>query len=74
MSDSCETCSSESANLYGVPDLFYNIGFVNNGTKHDTSFFCIASIKAWWYEYGYELYNGCRELLITAVGGGSNSY
>jgi transposase len=64
----------ERANSYGVLDLFNNIGFVNNETNHYTSAFAIASIKAWWYECGYELYNGCSELLITADGEGSNSY
>jgi hypothetical protein len=64
---------SKRPNPYGVLDLFNNI-FVNIGTNRNTSFFAIASIKTCWHECGYELYNGYRELLITADSGESNSY
>lgn len=59
---------------YGIYDLGRNTGFVNVGTDHDTGTFAVASIRGWWRKEGAHLYPGCRELQITADGGGSNGY
>jgi transposase len=66
--------SLDRENPYGIYDLGNNIGFVNIGSSHDTATFAVTSIRAWWYETGYELYHNCEKLLITADGGGSNGY
>jgi hypothetical protein len=59
---------------YGIYDLGRNTGFVNVGTDHDTGSFAVASIRGWWRHEGRRLYPACRDLLITADGGGSNGY
>ncbi|MFH1007063.1 MAG: ISAzo13 family transposase [Candidatus Latescibacterota bacterium] len=59
---------------YGIYDLGRNKGFVNVGTDHDTGSFAVASIRGWWRHEGRRLYPACRDLLITADGGGSNGY
>ena len=59
---------------YGIYDLAKNRGFVNVGTDHDTSAFAVASIKGWWNSEGKRLYANSKKILITADGGGSNSY
>ena len=59
---------------YGIYDLGRNSGFVNVGTDHDTGSFAVASIRGWWRAEGRRLYPACRQLLITADGGGSNGY
>src|SRR5262245_54607480 len=59
---------------YSVYNLARNWGFVNVGTDHDTGAFAVASIRGWWRAEGRRLYPRARRLLITADGGGSNSY
>lgn len=59
---------------YGVYDVASNEGWVNVGITHDTARFAVASIRRWWQEMGARRFPRARELLITADGGGSNSY
>jgi len=59
---------------YGIYDIKYNRGHVVVGTDHDTSQFAVASIRGWWKAEGRRMYPGLKRLLITADGGGSNSY
>ena len=44
------------------------------GTSSDTSEFAVYSIKQWWKRMGKRQYPKAIKLLITADGGGSNSY
>jgi hypothetical protein len=57
-----------------VYDISNNEGFVNVGTSSDTSEFAVFSIKQWWRKMGKKQYPDADKLLITADGGGSNSY
>ena len=59
---------------YGVYDLASNEGWVNVGITHDTARFAVASIRRWWQEMGSRRFPRARELMITADGGGSNSF
>jgi hypothetical protein len=59
---------------YGVYDLTSNEGWVSVGINHDTARFASASIRRWWQEMGSQRFPRATELLITADGGGSNSY
>jgi len=59
---------------YGVYDVGRNHGFVNVGTDHDTGAFAVASIRGWWRHEGRHLYPGCKSIVITADGGGSNGW
>ena len=59
---------------YGVYDLLQNQGWVSVGIDHDTAQFTVNSIRRWWNEMGETRFPDARELLITADGGGSNSY
>lgn len=59
---------------YGIYDLTRNEGWVNVGISHDTAQFAVESIRRWWQRMGHERYPQAKELLITADGGGSNSY
>lgn len=59
---------------YGIYDIGRNSGFVNLGTDRDTGAFAVASIRGWWRHEGRQLYPACRDILITADGGGSNGY
>ena len=59
---------------YGVYDLTANAGWVSVGTDHDTADFAVATIRRWWQKMGYPLYPQATELLVTADGGGSNSF
>jgi hypothetical protein len=59
---------------YGVYDLAANTGWVAVGTDHDTAAFAVATIRRWWAEVGHPAYPHAARLLITADGGGSNSY
>jgi len=59
---------------YGVYDLTANAGWVSVGTDHDTADFAVATIRRWWHKMGQSLYPGATELLVTADGGGSNSF
>jgi hypothetical protein len=59
---------------YGVYDMLHNQGWVNVGIDHDTAQFAANSIRRWWDEMGQQRFPRATELLITADGGGSNSY
>ena len=59
---------------YGIYDLTRNEGWVNVGISRDTAQFAVESIRRWWYRMGQARYPQATELLITADGGGSNSY
>jgi hypothetical protein len=59
---------------YGVYDLASNEGWVNVGITHDTARFAAASIRRWWQEMGAQRFPRAQELMITADGGGSNSF
>lgn len=65
---------TKKAAPYGVYDISNNEGFVNVGTSSDTSEFAVFSIKQWWRKMGKKQYPDADKLLITADGGGSNSY
>lgn len=59
---------------YGVYDLTNNQGWVSVGIDHDTAFFAARAIRSWWEDMGSQRFPRAHELLITADGGGSNSY
>jgi Rhodopirellula transposase DDE domain len=59
---------------YGVYDLANNQGWVSVGISHDTAQFAARTIRLWWQDMGQWRFPHARELLITADGGGSNSY
>jgi Rhodopirellula transposase DDE domain len=59
---------------YGVYDPTQNTGWVNVGTDHDTAAFAVESIRRWWHTMGQQVYPNAQRVLITADGGGSNSY
>ncbi len=59
---------------YGVFDMCHNEGWVNVGLSHDTAEFAVESIRRWWQRMGRCRYPKATQLLITADGGGSNSY
>jgi len=59
---------------YGVYDILNNQGWVSVGIDHDTAQFAVNSIRRWWNEMGCRRFPRARELLITADGGGSNSF
>ncbi len=59
---------------YGVYDLVNNQGWVSVGIHRDTAQFAARTIQRWWESMGAKRFPRARELLITADGGGSNSY
>lgn len=59
---------------YGVFDIARNEGWMNVGLSRDTAEFAVESIRRWWKRMGKPCYPEATELLITADGGGSNSY
>jgi hypothetical protein len=59
---------------YGVYDLANNQGWVSVGIHRDTAQFAARTIQRWWEDMGAKRFPRARELLITADGGGSNSY
>ncbi len=59
---------------YGVYDLANNQGWVSVGIHRDTAQFASRTIQRWWEDMGAKRFPRARELLITADGGGSNSY
>ena len=59
---------------YGVYDQTANKGWVSVGIDHDTAEFAKATILQWWNQMGIQEYRNATDLLITADGGGSNSY
>jgi hypothetical protein len=60
--------------LYGIFDIFNNEGWMNVGISSDTAEFAVESIRRWWKKMGRYRYPDANQLLITADGGGSNSY
>ncbi|MGH7238469.1 MAG: ISAzo13 family transposase [Candidatus Saccharimonadales bacterium] len=64
----------QKAAPYGIYDIANNEGFVNVGISSDTSEFAVYSIEQWWKRMGKKQYPDATKLLITADGGGSNSY
>jgi hypothetical protein len=59
---------------YGVYDLANNLGWVSLGIHRDTAQFAARTLRHWWQALGTKRFPQARELLITADGGGSNSY
>ncbi len=59
---------------YGVYDLANNQGWVSVGIHRDTAQFAARTIQRWWQDMGSKRFPRAREILITADGGGSNSY
>ncbi len=59
---------------YGVYDVANNQGWVSVGIDHDTAYFAANSIRRWYEDMGSKRFPRARELMITADGGGSNSY
>ena len=59
---------------YGVYDLANNQGWVSVGIDHDTAYFAANSIRRWYEDMGSKRFPRARQLMITADGGGSNSY
>ena len=57
---------------YGVYDIAHDTGFVSVGIDHDTAQFSVASIRAWWEQFGRALYPDATALTVTADCGGSN--
>lgn len=59
---------------YGVYDVTNNQGWVSVGIDHDTAYFAANSIRRWYEDMGSKRFPRAKELMITADGGGSNSY
>jgi hypothetical protein len=59
---------------YGVYDLANNQGWVSLGIHRDTAQFAGRTIRRWWDDMGAKRFPRAGEILITADGGGSNSY
>jgi Rhodopirellula transposase DDE domain len=59
---------------YGVYDLANNQGWVSVGIHRDTAQFAARTIQRWWQDMGVKRFPRAHEILITADGGGSNSY
>ena len=59
---------------YGVYDLANNQGWVSVGIHRDTAQFAARTIRRWWDDMGSQRFPRAREILVTADGGGSNSY
>jgi len=59
---------------YGVYDITNDQGWVSVGVDHDTAQFAARAIRRWWEDMGDRRFPRAAELLITADGGGSNSY
>jgi hypothetical protein len=60
--------------LHGIYDVGKNSGWVSVGIDHDTAEFAVESLRRWWKQMGSKVYPCATQLLITADGGGSNSY
>ena len=57
---------------YGLYDVGRNRGHVCVGRSADTAPFAVNSLRSWW-RTAQALYTGCRQRLLLADGGGSNS-
>ena len=58
----------------GMYDLQKNEAWVSVGISHDTAEFAVETVRTWWTEMGASAYPDATSLVITADGGGSNSY
>jgi len=58
---------------YGIYDVGRDEGFIVVGTSHNTPAFATSAIALWWQHVGQAAYPGCRELILEANGGSSNS-
>jgi len=58
---------------YGIYDVGRDEGFIVVGTSHNTPAFATSAMALWWQHVGQAAYPGCRELLLEANGGSSNS-
>ena len=58
--------------LYGVYDLVANCGALSVGTSHDTAYFAVDSLTAWWQGEAGTRYAHTNQLLVLADNGGSN--
>ncbi len=65
--------ASGKAIPYGVYDIADDSAMVSVGIDHDTAQFAVASIRAWWQQFGQPRYPAAASLTITADCGGSNS-
>jgi hypothetical protein len=65
--------ASGKAIPYGVYDIADDSAMVSVGIDHDTAQFAVASIRAWWTQFGQRRYPVATSLTITADCGGSNS-
>jgi hypothetical protein len=65
--------ASGKAIPYGVYDIADDSAMVSVGIDHDTAQFAVASIRAWWTQFGQRRYPAATSLTITADCGGSNS-
>jgi hypothetical protein len=57
---------------HAIYDLNHNTGYINLGTRKDTSEFACDSLRNWWYNQGQFDYPHATSLLILCDGGGSN--
>ncbi len=57
---------------YGIYDLQANTGWVGLGLSHDTPYFAVDCLAAWWVAEGRQRYPGAGQLLVCADSGGSN--
>ncbi|MDR1604434.1 MAG: ISAzo13 family transposase [Gracilibacteraceae bacterium] len=58
---------------YGIYIVDNNTGFVNVGTRHDTSEFAVESVSRWWDTVGKHTFPKTKRLYITCNCGESNS-
>jgi hypothetical protein len=59
---------------YGVYDVLRNRGWVSVGIDHDTARFAVRALRRWWQTGGVVAFPHAAGVLITADGGGSNSF
>jgi len=59
---------------YGVYDVLRNRGWVSVGIDHDTARFAVRALRRWWQTCGVVAFPHAAGVLITADGGGSNSF
>jgi Rhodopirellula transposase DDE domain len=58
---------------HGVYDLLHNKGYINLGTRQDSSEFACDCLRNWWYNQGQIDYPQATSILILCDGGGSNN-
>ena len=57
---------------HSLYDLRHNIGYIQLGTRHDTSEFAADSVRYWWSTYGRRLFSHSTAILVLCDCGGSN--